>query len=127
MPDTAKIKPAVSLQDFSEPLTHPDALSAARARVQSVSQTSDHVSLFLQVRLLRLAFCESHFGQLYRQSPEEAGGMGQSPLLGKAPRGSEQGLLSAKTEQRAGSEWQSQLRKGVRGASVAETWREGQV
>lgn len=26
MPDSAKIKPAVSLQDFSEPLTHPDAL-----------------------------------------------------------------------------------------------------
>ena len=51
----------------------------------------------------------------------------KAPLLGKAPRGSEQGLLSAKTEQRAGTEWQSQLRKGVRGASVAETWREGQA
>ena len=39
----------------------------------------------------------------------------QSPLLGKAPRGSEQGLLSAQTEQRVGTEWQPQLSKGVRG------------
>lgn len=61
-----------------------------------VSQTSDHVTLFLQVLLVRLAFCGSTL---------EAGGLGQSPLLGKAPRGSEQGLLSSKTEQRVGAEW----------------------
>lgn len=51
MPDVAQTKPAVFLQDFSEPLTG--------ARVQSVPQTSDHVTLFLQVLLVRLAFCGS--------------------------------------------------------------------
>lgn len=36
-------------------------------------------------------FYGSHFGQFYRESPEEAGAMGQRPLMGKLPEGQSRG------------------------------------
>lgn len=93
-------KPLMSLRDCSEPLSClccADGASALTAFPRCFS-----TSLSTEAYLRGPVFHGYHCGR--SKSPKEAGGMGQSPLLGKALR-PEQGLFSAGSEQRLGIKW----------------------
>lgn len=79
------------------------------------------VSLFIGVYLAGLVCHGHHMGQCCRNSPEEAGGGASKPPAGTAPE------ARAGSEQRVGTEWGWQLRKGEQeaaGAGQAKAWRE---
>lgn len=60
-----------------------------------------HITFYIKVYWGGPVFHGSHFGK----SPEEAGGLGQSPLMERLSEFREEGLLSAGSERKVGTEW----------------------